>query len=70
VSRLAVARAIVTWAYEFGSELWREHRRAKRKQREADAWANTPAPVRACPKCREVAYVPRQTGCTKCGAAL
>lgn len=53
---------------------WREWRQERRRARNAqvarDAWANTPVPVRGCPKCREIAYTPRQTHCNKCGAQL
>ncbi len=43
-------------------------RRAKRT-----AWANTPAPVRACPACHEVSYLPPSVGqlrCLKCGSTM
>lgn len=44
--------------------------RWQRKQRAAKAWAETKASVRACHRCREIAYTPGQTVCTKCGATL
>jgi hypothetical protein len=56
---------------EFGSELWREWRRERAKARAAaKQWAETPAPVRGCPRCREIAYSPGQTACAKCSALL
>lgn len=45
-------------------------REIQRKRGAAKAWAQTPAPVRACPQCGEVAYTPGQTHCTKCGTPL
>jgi hypothetical protein len=45
-------------------------RRGREAERAAKQWAETPAPVRACPRCREVSYTPGQTTCAKCGAPL
>jgi len=43
----------------------------KRVEAAAKTYAETPAPVRACPKCREVYYSPAPgTFCTKCGQRL
>ena len=66
MSALAIAR----FAFELGSELWREWRRDAARERAAKQWAETPAPVRGCPRCREIAYTPGQTTCHKCGAPL
>ena len=51
-------------------QAYRDARRAKQR---AAAWANAPAPVRACPACHEVSYLPPSVGqlrCLKCGAAM
>jgi uncharacterized paraquat-inducible protein A len=56
-------------AYELGNELWREHQRAKAKERAAQQWANTPASVRACVRCGELAYQPGQVRCFRCGGS-
>lgn len=45
-------------------------RRRREAERAAKQWAETQAPVRACPRCREVSYTPGQTTCHKCGAPL
>lgn len=55
---------------EIASEVWHEVRRERSARRAAEAWATTPAPTRACVRCREVAYTPGQTVCAKCGAGL
>lgn len=47
---------------------WNEARLAKQKA--ARAWAETPAPIRACFRCQEIAYLPGQVACNKCGALL
>jgi len=70
VSYVALAKAIVLGAYELGSELWHEHRREQARQRARDAWANTPAPIRACARCSEIAYTPGQVACNRCGSVL
>ena len=57
-------------AAEIGAELWQEWRRDRARAKAAQQWAETPASVRACPRCREVAYTPGQAHCTKCGSAL
>lgn len=61
---------VAKFLWELGSELWHERQRRKARSRAAEHWATTSAPARACPRCREIAYVPGQTTCTKCGAAL
>jgi hypothetical protein len=42
----------------------------QRKRAAARQWARTPAPVRACGRCKEIAYIPGQAECAKCGASL
>ncbi len=61
---------LAKFLFELGSEMWTEYRLAKRKQKEADAWAATPNAIRACFKCKEIAYTPGQVTCAKCGALL
>lgn len=53
-----------------GEELWRALERRAERQRAAKAWAERPAPVRACPRCGEVAYTPGLSQCPKCGAPI
>lgn len=57
-------------AFEVGSELWREWRRKRAADERAKEWAETPAPIRACFRCREIAYTPRQVSCNRCGGLL
>lgn len=52
--------------YELGGELWQERKRRK----QAEKWPAVPAAIRACFKCKEVAYIPGQLSCNKCGALL
>ena len=47
---------------------WNDARLAKK--RAAEKWAATPAVVRDCPKCHEIAYAPGQVYCRHCGAKL
>jgi hypothetical protein len=54
-------------AYDLARDAWRER---KRRKAAAKAWAEQPAPVRACPSCREVAYTPGQLSCLRCGSRL
>lgn len=62
-----VVVAIGTAVYEMADEVLRER---ARRNAAAKAWAETPAPIRACPKCNEIAYTPGQVRCCRCGAAL
>jgi hypothetical protein len=54
-------------AWELGSEFWRER---QKKRKAAAEWAARPAPIRACFRCKEIAYTPGQVECAKCGALL
>jgi hypothetical protein len=52
-------------------ELRQRQARLRAAEAAAKTYAETPAPVRACPKCREVYYSPAPAAyCTKCGARL
>jgi hypothetical protein len=33
-------------------------------------WQSSPAPMRACPKCNEIAFTPGQIACAKRGVAV
>ncbi len=56
----------VTLAYEIVDEALRERKRRKA----AEKWAGTVATPRACHRCKEIAYIPGQMTCTKCGGLL
>jgi hypothetical protein len=56
----------VTIAYEIYDEAMRERRRRK----QAEKWAGTVSAPRACHRCKEIAYIPGQVACTKCGGLL
>lgn len=62
--------SILRFAFEVGSELWREWRRERARAKAQRDWANTPTTVKGCPRCHEVAYRPGQVICIKCGARL
>jgi uncharacterized paraquat-inducible protein A len=69
-SWLHVARVVAVGAYEIAAELWHEHRRTRARKRAADEWARTPAQIKGCPRCNEIAYLPGQVACNRCGAIL
>lgn len=68
---MSALRPLYEFAVDLAIDLAVEKLQGLQRQRAASArWAQTPAPVRACPSCREVAYTPGQLACTKCGARL
>lgn len=54
-------------AYDLAAEAWRDR---KRRQAEAKAWAERPAPIRGCSRCNEIAFTPGQVACGRCGTLL
>lgn len=66
-SSASLTAAAVRFVFEVGVELWR---RWKQDEAKARAWTQTPAAVRSCPRCNEIAFTPGQVTCTKCGALL
>lgn len=62
--------SLVRFLVELAHELWRERQRARKIKRAREAWATKPGPRRTCPGCREIAYLPDQTECYRCGGPL
>lgn len=63
------ARA-VRFVFEVGVELWQTWRSKQKEKARAKIVAETPAVIRGCPRCNEIAFTPGQVTCTKCGALL
>lgn len=61
---------LARFLYELAHELWHERQRAQKIRRAREAWATKPGPRRTCSNCREIAYLPDQLECFKCGAIL
>jgi lipopolysaccharide biosynthesis regulator YciM len=67
---ISTVLTVARFAYELGSELWQERKRAKAKERAQRQWANTPTSVRACAQCGTLAYQPGQSRCYHCGGPV
>lgn len=62
--------SLARFALEVGSELWREWRKERAQAKAQREWAETPATIRGCARCNEIAYTPGQVACSKCGGLL
>jgi hypothetical protein len=63
----SLSRLLAELRYDLSREALQNRKRRREAQKE---WANTPAPTRSCPKCKEIAFTPGQVACAKCGTLL
>lgn len=69
-SSASFTAAAVRFVIGLGAALWKDWRAYRREQARAKVVAETPAIIRGCPRCKEIAFTPGQVTCTKCGAFL
>jgi hypothetical protein len=55
---------------ELAYDLTREWLSERKRRKAQEQWAQTPAPVRGCARCKAIAYTPGQTACHQCGSML